>query len=46
MRIVICDDETGTCGELEQIILEHACERKIQVQTEIFYTGQRVLEYF
>lgn len=45
MRIVICDDETGTCGELERIILEHACERKIQVQTEIFYTGQRVLEY-
>lgn len=45
MRIVICDDETGTCSELEQIIIQYARQRKIQAQIDIFYTGQRLLDY-
>ncbi|MDD3340018.1 MAG: LytTR family DNA-binding domain-containing protein [Lachnospiraceae bacterium] len=40
MRIAICDDETGTCSEIENLILAFAKSHALQVATEVFYSGE------
>ena len=39
-RIAICDDEIGTCSELEEKILTYSNRRGLQVETEVFYSGE------
>lgn len=39
-RIAICDDEIGTCSALEQMILDFAGRRALQMETEVFYSGE------
>ncbi len=39
-RIAICDDEVGTCSDLENIILEFAGCRALRMETEVFYSGE------
>ncbi len=39
-RIAICDDETGTCSDLEKIVLDFADRRALQMETEVFYSGE------
>ena len=39
-RIAICDDEIGTCSELEQMILDFAGRRALGMETEVFYSGE------
>lgn len=45
MNIVICDDEKSTCAELENILMDYALERKVKLQTEVFYSGDTLIEY-
>lgn len=40
MRIAICDDETGTCSEIENLILAFSKSHALQVETEVFYSGE------
>lgn len=40
IRIAICDDEIGTCSEIEQMIGAFAKSRAIQTETEVFYSGE------
>ena len=40
MRIAICDDEIGTCSDLEKIVLDFADRRALQIETEVFYSGE------
>lgn len=37
MNIVICDDEKSICAELENIIKSYASERKVKIQTDVFF---------
>ena len=39
-RIAICDDEIGTCSDLEKMILDFADRRALQIETEGFYSGE------
>lgn len=39
-RIAICDDEIGTCSDLEKMILDFAGRRALQIETEVFYSGE------
>lgn len=39
-RIAICDDETGTCSDLENMILDFADRCALQMETEVFYSGE------
>lgn len=40
IRIAICDDEIGTCSDLEQMVLDFARRRALQMETEVFYSGE------
>lgn len=39
-RIAICDDEIGTCSDLEKMILDFADCLALQIETEVFYSGE------
>ena len=48
MQIAICDDEIGTCSDIENMILDYADVHAIQIETEVFYSGEtlyRAIEY-
>lgn len=40
MQIAICDDEIGTCSDIENMILDYAGSHALQVETEVFYSGE------
>lgn len=45
MRAIICDDEKSTCSELEEVILKYAKEKNVSLVTEVFYSGDTLLNY-
>lgn len=45
MRVIICDDEKSICSELEELLLKYAKEKYIPLETEVFYSGDVLLEY-
>lgn len=45
MKTIICDDEKSTCSELEEIILKYAKEKSVSLVTEVFYSGDTLLDY-
>lgn len=40
IQIAICDDEIGTCSEIENMILAFAKYHALQIDTEVFYSGE------
>lgn len=40
INIAICDDEVGTCNELENMVLFFAKSHAIKFETEVFYSGE------
>ncbi len=38
--IAICDDEIGTCSDLEKMILDFEDRCALQIETEVFYSGE------
>lgn len=40
LRIAICDDEAGTCTGIEEEVLDFAKSRALQIETEVFYSGE------
>lgn len=40
MQIAVCDDEVGTCSEIETMVLDFANSHAVQMETEVFYTGK------
>ena len=40
MQIAICDDEIGTCSDIENMILDYADTHAMQIETEVFYSGE------
>lgn len=45
MRVMICDDEKGTCAELEQMIQNFAFEKCIKLEVDVFFNGDVLIEY-
>lgn len=44
-RIAICDDEQDVCGFLESLIISCTHNLKIKPETEVFNSGETLLEY-
>lgn len=44
-RIAICDDEKDMCNTIEKTILTAARERGLTVDTDIFYSGESLVNY-
>lgn len=44
-KIAICDDEVSTCSELESMLAEYAASTSIQIETEIWYTGEGLCRF-
>lgn len=40
IQIAVCDDEIGTCAEIETMILDFAGSCAVQIETEVFYSGE------
>ena len=45
MKAIICDDEKGTCSDLEDLLLKYAEEKKVSLTAEVFYAGDTLLQY-
>ena len=45
INIAICDDDKVICSELENIMLEYAKSHFLQIEIDIFYSGESLLEY-
>lgn len=43
--IGICDDERGTCSELENLLYEYGECHKIQMEISIWYTGEGLCDF-
>lgn len=44
-NILICDDELSVCTHLEKIFADYALNNKLEIMTEIFLTGQTLLDF-
>lgn len=44
-NIGICDDGKNVCGSIESMLEQYAQEKKIQVDTEVWYTGETLRDY-
>lgn len=45
MKALICDDEKSTCSDLEDLILKYAKEKGVTLATEVFYSGDTLIDY-
>jgi DNA-binding LytR/AlgR family response regulator len=45
LEILICDDENIFCSHLEKIILEYGQKTGERIMTEVFNSGEKLLEY-
>ncbi len=43
-RIGICDDEKGTCANLENIIYKFGDEHGFQFDIDVWYSGEKLCE--
>lgn len=44
-KVLICDDESSTCGYLERVISQYADTNCLKIDTEVFFTGEELFEY-
>ena len=44
IRVAICDDEIGTCSDIENMILNYAKLQALQIDTEVFYSGETLFQ--
>jgi DNA-binding LytR/AlgR family response regulator len=45
LKLLICDDENAFCSHLESLLFEYQNEKSIEIKTEVFYSGEKLLEY-
>ncbi|MDK2802087.1 MAG: response regulator transcription factor [Oscillospiraceae bacterium] len=45
INIAICDDDNHTCSELERIILDYEQSNIIQLNIEVFYSGESLINF-
>lgn len=44
IKIAICDDEIGTCSDIENMILNYAELQALQIDTKVFYSGETLFK--
>lgn len=44
-QIGICDDEKGTCAELENMLYEYAKEKGIKIDVSVWFSGESLCNY-
>lgn len=44
-NIGVCDDGENTCSSIENMLLECAKEKNVQIDTNVWYTGEKLKEY-
>lgn len=44
-NIGICDDGKNTCAGLEEMVLSYAQQKKIDMDTRVWYTGEELCQY-
>ena len=45
LRIAICDDNSSICSEVEKVVLEYSKVNNINLDAEIFYNGESLLDF-
>lgn len=45
IKIAICDDEKCTCSAIENIVLKYGEEKNLEIDTEVFYSGEKLCDY-
>lgn len=45
LKIAICDDEPGTCSEIEEAVMKFARQKGLDIRVELFYTGEALYHY-
>lgn len=46
IRVAICDDENNVCSAIEKMLFKAAMQLNLQIQTDVYYTGERLCERF
>lgn len=44
-KIGICDDGENICASIEHMLLQYALEKNIEVDTDVWYTGESLRDY-
>lgn len=44
IRAAICDDENNVCSAIEKMLFKAAFELNFQIQTDVYYSGERLCE--
>lgn len=44
IRAAICDDENNVCSAIEKMLFKAAMQLNLQLQTDVYYTGERLCE--
>lgn len=45
IKIAICDDDNYICSDIEKMILDYAQTSTIQMDVEVFYTGEALIDF-
>lgn len=45
INIAICDDDKYICTDIENIVLEYSKNKRVDIETEVFYTGEELLRH-
>jgi len=45
LNIAICDDNEHICSIIEEIVIDYNKESDIEIKTEVFYSGEKLVEY-
>lgn len=45
ISVAICDDEIGTCSEIEKTVTAYGDSHGLQIETECFYTGEELYRW-
>lgn len=46
MKVAICDDDRLICSQVEDILLKYANQNYIKINTDVFYSGEGLLNCF
>lgn len=44
IRAAICDDESNVCSVIEKMLNKAAMNLNFQIQTDVYYSGERLCE--
>ena len=45
IKIAVCDDDRLICSQVEDILLKHANRNYMKINTDVFYSGESLLNY-